>query len=80
MYCMNDFKDEWRETHSSLNEFVGVSSGADRDRDSARGQARGRSTGLSEGLLTDPVGRGGVELDEASAGHGSRSQNDDESG
>lgn len=55
-----------------MDEFVGVSPSADRDGDSARGDARGRSGALSEGLLTDPLGRRGVKLDEACAGHGSQ--------
>lgn len=51
-----------------MDELVGVSAGADRERDAAGGGRSGAALG-GEGLLPDPLGGGGVELDEACAGH-----------
>ena len=58
-------------THGSLDEFIGISPGVDRDDESTREEASGgQSKALSQGLLTNPLGRRGVKLHEASTGHG----------
>lgn len=53
-------------TNGGLDEFIGVSGGADRDGDSA---SRRRSSARGEWLLADPLGRQRVELGEACTGH-----------
>ena len=69
--CMHGRLERIGRTHGGLDEFIVISPGADRDGDFSRGEASGgRSMALSEGLLTDPLGRRGVKLHEASTGHG----------
>lgn len=55
-------------THSGLDELVGVSPSAYRKGNTARGPAWGGAGG--EGLLADPVGGGGVQLEETCRRHG----------